>query len=65
MAAVAGKNGAELHEKPLVAFLRGDHMLNEAKLAGAVPQAQIPSDARGGDLKSSSERRQASSDRLA
>src|SRR6185437_6090419 len=41
MAAVTSKNGPEVHEKPLVAFLRGDHMLNEAKLAGAVPRAQI------------------------
>jgi len=41
MAAVPGKNGAELHEKPLAAFLRGDHMLNEAKLAGVLPEAQI------------------------
>jgi prolyl-tRNA synthetase len=41
MAAVPAKDGDEVHEQPVIAFLRGDHMLNEAKLAGALPEAQI------------------------
>ncbi len=49
MAAVARKNGAEVLEKPLVAFLRGDHMLNEAKLAGRDAGGADSSDACGGD----------------
>ncbi len=36
-------DGADGKQKqvPVVAFLRGDHSLNEAKLAGAVPQAEF------------------------
>ena len=45
-------------------FLRGDHMLNEAKLAGAVPEAQIPTDACGRDSGSVFGRRQDSWGRL-
>ncbi len=41
MAGWPPKDGEPAREQPVVAFLRGDHMLNEAKLAGVLPEAQV------------------------
>jgi prolyl-tRNA synthetase len=41
IATKAGEEGAEKHEQPVVAFLRGDHTVNETKLLGLLKANEL------------------------